>query len=192
MYPFFNVEKDKDIQKKVAGHKIAAIDPRYYDICEEGKLATIIVKMWGYYPEERPDIVDVKQFLQDAIVECEKEEEEFLREEELREREEAKKRAEEEELARKRAQIRAEEEELEKKKAQRRVKEQEDLAQMEATDRAEAVRKQRVEAEKAEAEKAAAAAEQRGDGAKDPQGGVQDGSEAKAGRHPSMKRHEKR
>lgn len=190
MYPFFNVEEDKDIQKKIADRKIASIDPRYYDVCEEGKLATIIVKMWEYWPEERPDIVEVKNFLQKAIVECEQEEEEYRREEELREKEEAKKRAEEEELARKQAQIRAEEEALEKKKVQRRIEEQEELAKMEPADRAEAVRKQRVEA--AEAEKAAAAAGQEGDGGKGPKNDTQDDSKAKAGRHPYMKRHEKR
>ena len=157
-YPFFNVEEDKDIQKKVAGHRTAAIDPRFYQICEESRLAKIIEKMFAYYPEQRPEIVEVRNMLHDAIMECEKEEEEYRRQEEIREKEERQKLAEEEELARKEAQLRAEKEELEKKKAQRRIEEKEELANMEAADRTESVRKEHAETERANTEKATGAA----------------------------------
>lgn len=180
-YPFFNVESDEEIQKKVAGHRTAAIDPRFYQICEEGRLAKIIGKMWEYYPDERPDIVDVRIMLRDAIVKCEKEEEEYQ-----------KKLAEEEALARKQAELRAEEEEVEKKRAQRRIEEQEELAKMEAADRAEAARKQQADAERVEAEKAAAsaaAAEQ--ENAKELQDGAMGKSKEEARRHPYTKRDEK-
>ena len=106
VYPFFNVEEDKDIRKKITGHKIAQIDPRYYDLCSEGKLAKTILKMWEFWPEERPEITEVRQLLLDGIEVCEKEEEQ-------RKKVEARQRAEYEELAKMEAQDRAQAEKAE-------------------------------------------------------------------------------
>ncbi|CAB9518281.1 Probable serine/threonine-protein kinase [Seminavis robusta] len=77
VYPYFNVEKDKDIQQMVKDGEKPLIDPRYVDSSfAERKLVDVILRCFEYDPELRADINEIRRMLKEAIVENEQREKE--------------------------------------------------------------------------------------------------------------------
>ncbi|CAB9500486.1 Probable serine/threonine-protein kinase [Seminavis robusta] len=159
VYPFFNVEKDRNIQQMIKDGKTAVIDPRYVDSSfAEGKLVEVIFRCFEYDPELRADINEIWQMLKDAIAENE-----------LWEKEAAKKKAEAEQKEKEEAEraegerLRKEEEEAQKRAEAERLREEEEVAQKRAEadnlqqEAEEALRRAKEQKEKDEALKRASA-----------------------------------
>jgi serine/threonine protein kinase len=65
---FANSNKQHCLQEMIKDGKTAVIDPRYKDSSyAEAKLVEIIQLCFAYYPEDRPDIHEIWQLLQEAI-----------------------------------------------------------------------------------------------------------------------------
>ena len=69
LYPFYDL-KEQDVSNQVTKGLTAFIDPHYKNrTIAEAKLAEIIPQCWIYEPNQRIDIIQLVDFLRDAVQE---------------------------------------------------------------------------------------------------------------------------
>ena len=67
MYPFYD-SNEQDVPKKVTKGLTGFIDPRYMNrTFAEAKLAEIILRCWIYDTKQRIDIIQLVDFLRNAV-----------------------------------------------------------------------------------------------------------------------------